>query len=59
MHALVVSGKAFDLMFYCHLAFIVKVGQTLADMYTPTELDFVIHGEDWLTWYGYDDDDEI
>ena len=46
-------------MFYCHLAFIVKVGQTLADMYTPTELDFVIHREDWLIWNGYDDDDEI
>ena len=42
------AGRASGLMFHCHLTFILKVCQTHATCTNPTELDFVIHRENWL-----------
>ena len=48
MQALMVSGRASGLKFHCHLTFFLKVCQTHATCTNPTELDFVIHRDNWL-----------
>ncbi len=42
------AGRASGLMFHCHDTFNLEVSQTHATCTSPTELDFVIHRENWL-----------
>ena len=57
MQALMVFWRASDLMFHCHLSFILKVSQTHVDMYKPYWIGYCNpHGK--LTWNDYDDDDD-